>query len=62
MNCPTLINTSWGLLSSSAYANKEVPHFILIGKDGKIQQVHKGYSSAQLDKIIASVNAALAAQ
>ena len=48
--------------SSSAYANKEVPHFILIGKDGKIQQVHKGYSSEQLDKIIAAVNAALAAQ
>lgn len=48
--------------SSSAYANKEVPHFILIGKDGKMQQVHKGYSSAQLDKIIASVNAALAVQ
>lgn len=48
--------------SAIAFGNKAVPHLIIIGRDGRIQKVHKGYSEKMLDSIIAEVNAALLAK
>ncbi len=48
--------------SAIAFGNKAVPHLIIIGRDGRIQKVHKGFSEKMLDSIIAEVNAALLAK
>jgi thiol-disulfide isomerase/thioredoxin len=47
-------------LSSDAYGVRGIPHLVLIGRDGKVISVHRGYSEASVDSIIAEINAALA--
>ncbi len=41
---------------------KGIPHCAIIGRDGKIINVHRGYSESSLDSIIAEINEALAAK
>ena len=43
-----------------AFGVKGIPHMLIIGRDGKILAVHRGYSEESLDGIIAEINAALA--
>lgn len=47
--------------SREAYGVNGIPHMLIIGRDGKILKVHRGYSERGLDAIIAEINAALAA-
>ena len=47
--------------SSAAYGVHGIPHLIIIGRDGKVIRVHRGYSDAGIDSIIAEINSALAA-
>jgi thiol-disulfide isomerase/thioredoxin len=49
-----------GMQVRRAYGVKGIPHLILIGRDGKIINVHRGYSEESLDSIIAEINRALA--
>lgn len=44
-----------------AYEVKAIPHMIIIGKDGRIVSVHKGYGEKSLDDVVDEVNRALAA-
>ena len=46
---------------STAYGVNGIPHMVIIGKDGKILHVHRGYSEGALDGFVAEINAALAA-
>ncbi|HUP98796.1 MAG TPA: TlpA disulfide reductase family protein [Usitatibacter sp.] len=46
--------------SAAAYGVKGIPHMLIIGRDGKVQKVHRGYSEEAVDRIVAEVNAALA--
>lgn len=46
--------------SSDAYGVNGIPHLVLIGRDGKVISVHRGYSEESVDSIIAEINAALA--
>ncbi len=46
---------------SRAYGVHGIPHLVLIGRDGKVRQVHRGYSDAAIDDILAEINAELAA-
>jgi len=46
--------------SSDAYGVHGIPHMLIIGRDGKVIAVHRGYGDSSLDSIIAEVNAALA--
>ncbi len=46
--------------NSVAYGVNGIPHMVIIGKDGKILHVHRGYSEAALDGFVAEINAALA--
>jgi thiol-disulfide isomerase/thioredoxin len=46
--------------SSDAYGVKGIPHMVLIGRDGKVITVHRGYSEEGVDEIIAEINRALA--
>jgi thiol-disulfide isomerase/thioredoxin len=46
---------------ADAYGVRGIPHMVIIGKDGKVISVHRGYSEAALDGLLAEINAALAA-
>jgi thiol-disulfide isomerase/thioredoxin len=46
--------------ASEAFGVKGIPHCAIIGRDGKIINVHRGYSEDALDSIIAEINEALA--
>lgn len=54
------INHDTGLKASEAYGVHGIPHLILIGRDGKVIAVHRGYSEDGIDAIIAEINSALA--
>jgi thiol-disulfide isomerase/thioredoxin len=54
------VNHDTGKRSSEAYGVNGIPHLVLIGRDGKVIAVHRGYSEASLDSIIAEINRALA--
>ena len=45
---------------STAYGVNGNPHMVIIGKDGKILHVHRGYNEKQLDEFAAEINAMLA--
>ncbi len=47
--------------SADAYGVHGIPHMVIIGKDGKILSVHRGYSEEALDGLVAEINAALVA-
>ena len=44
---------------ADAYGVNGIPHMVIIGKDGKVISVHRGYSEAALDGLLAEINAAL---
>ena len=46
--------------SSTAYGVNGIPHMVIVGKDGKILNVHRGYSDEALEPLVAEINAALA--
>ena len=45
-----------------AYGVKGIPHMLIIGRDGRILAVHRGYSENAIDGILDEINAALAAR
>jgi thiol-disulfide isomerase/thioredoxin len=54
------INHDTGKKASEAYGVHGIPHLVLIGRDGKVIAVHRGYSDEGIDAIIAEINRALA--
>lgn len=51
-----------GERGTMAYGVTELPHLVVIGRDGKIVEVHRGYTEAALAEIINDVNVAVSAQ
>ncbi|QNA88650.1 TlpA family protein disulfide reductase [Massilia sp. Dwa41.01b] len=47
--------------AQKAYGVKGIPHMVIIGRDGKIIRVYRGYGEDMLDQIVAEINTALAA-
>jgi thiol-disulfide isomerase/thioredoxin len=47
--------------SQRAYGVKAIPHMVIIGRDGRIREVHKGYGEDSLPGIVDEINAALTA-
>ena len=45
---------------ATAYGVNGNPHMVIIGKDGKILHVHRGYHEKQRDGFVAEIHAALA--
>ena len=45
---------------SKAYGVNGIPHMVIIGRDGKIIRVNRGYSEESVDRVIEDVNRALA--
>jgi thiol-disulfide isomerase/thioredoxin len=46
--------------AAEAYGVTGLPHMVIVGRDGRIVRVYKGYSEAQLGDIVADINRALA--
>jgi len=47
--------------SENNYGVKAVPHMVIIGKDGRIVEVHRGYGENMLDSFVDEINKVLAA-
>jgi thiol-disulfide isomerase/thioredoxin len=45
---------------ATAYGVHGIPHLVVIGRDGKIIQVYRGYGESMLPEIVAAINAAIA--
>jgi thiol-disulfide isomerase/thioredoxin len=45
-----------------AYRVSGIPHMVIIGRDGRIIQVHRGYGESSLDAIVVNINNALQAK
>lgn len=45
----------------NSYGVSGIPHMVIIGRDGKIQALYRGYSESSLDAIVADINRAMAA-
>jgi len=43
------------------YGVNGIPHMVIVGRDGRIAAVYRGYSESSLDSIVADINRALAA-
>lgn len=48
----------YGKRGSDAYGVNGIPHMVIIGRDGTILKVNRGYSDDSLDGIIAEINPA----
>lgn len=48
-----------GEQSAKAFGVKGIPHLVIIGRDGKIVRVYRGYGEDSLEGILADINAAL---
>lgn len=46
---------------AKAYGVKGIPHLVIIGRDGKIIEVHRGYGESTLPQIVDAINLAMAA-
>ena len=56
-----LLANDRGDRSQRAYGVHAIPHMVIIGKDGRILDIHKGYGDKLLDGIVDEINRALAA-
>jgi hypothetical protein len=45
-----------------AFGVSGIPHMVVIGRDGKIVEVFRGYDESSLKAIVAAVNRAIGAQ
>ncbi|HSC65549.1 MAG TPA: TlpA disulfide reductase family protein [Caldimonas sp.] len=55
-----LIASDAGETAQRAYGVNGIPHLVIIGKTGRIIRIHRGYSEAAVDDVIADLNRALA--
>ena len=46
-------------VAQKAYGVKGIPHMVIIGRDGRILQVYRGYNESFLDGIVSDINQAL---
>ena len=53
-----LVN-DWPSNSRDVYGAKAIPQMVIVGKDGRILSIHKGYGEKSLDGIVDEVNKAL---
>lgn len=54
----TLISDQYGAVGK-AYNVTAIPHMVIIGKDGKIADIHIGYDEDQLPALVDEINALL---
>jgi thiol-disulfide isomerase/thioredoxin len=50
-----------GKTTAKSYGVKGIPHLVIIGRDGKIVRVYRGYDESSLEGIVADLNDAIGA-
>jgi thiol-disulfide isomerase/thioredoxin len=50
-----------GKQAQTAYGVSGIPHMVIIGRDGRIVNVYRGYDESSLDGIVAAINRATGA-
>lgn len=55
-----LVASDAGQEAQRSYGVRGIPHMVIIGKDGHIIRVHRGYSEAGVDAVVDDLNRALA--
>jgi thiol-disulfide isomerase/thioredoxin len=58
-NLKLLVSHDTGKKGATAYGVTGIPHMVIIGRDGRILKVYRGYDESQLDGIVADINRAL---
>jgi hypothetical protein len=53
----TLISDDQGRVGD-AYGVSAIPHMIIVGRDGKIAAIHRGYSEEEIPTIVDEINSA----
>lgn len=48
-------------VAADAYGVNGIPHLVIIGRDGKVQAVFRGYAETDLPQIVADINVAIGA-
>jgi len=48
-------------VAQKAYGVKGIPHMVIIGRDGRVLQIYRGYGESMLDSIVSDINVALQA-
>lgn len=48
--------------AANEYGVNGIPHMVIIGKDGKVVNVHRGYGEGALDGLLREINTAIAAE
>ena len=46
---------------AEAYGVKGIPHMVIIGHDGRVLNVHRGYGDSMIPRLVAEINAAIRA-
>jgi thiol-disulfide isomerase/thioredoxin len=49
-------------MARKAYGVNGIPHMVVIGRDGKIVEVFRGYGESSLEPIVAAINKAIAVE
>lgn len=55
------LTNDYDKVASTAYGVSGIPHMLIIGKDGKIIRVYRGYDETSLPQITADINEAIGA-
>lgn len=55
------LTNDYDKVASTAYGVSGIPHMLIIGKDGKIIRVYRGYDETSLPQIAADINEAIGA-
>jgi thiol-disulfide isomerase/thioredoxin len=45
--------------AGNAYGVRGIPHMVIVGKDGKVRNVHTGYDESMIGTLVDEINAAL---
>jgi thiol-disulfide isomerase/thioredoxin len=45
-----------------SYGVNGIPHMVIIGRDGKVVNVHRGYGDGMIPRLVKEINAAIAAE
>jgi thiol-disulfide isomerase/thioredoxin len=56
-----LLANDRGEHGAKSYGVKAIPHMVIIGKDGRIVAVHRGYGDGMIDSFLDEINKVLAA-
>ena len=59
MSLEVLISSDAAKQAQKAYGVNGIPHMVIVGKDGRIVKIHRGYSEDGVDDVIEDLNTAL---